>query len=98
MGEFDYARGAYHVPANAAHAWVEVYFPDYGWVEFEPTAVRSPFVYQRGATPLSTATPSPRPATPNSSQVWKTVAWVAGFVGLLALTGAVWRLSRLREP
>jgi transglutaminase-like putative cysteine protease len=22
---------------NAAHAWVEVYFPDYGWVEFDPT-------------------------------------------------------------
>jgi hypothetical protein len=22
---------------SAAHAWVEVYFPDYGWVEFDPT-------------------------------------------------------------
>jgi transglutaminase-like putative cysteine protease len=25
------------VPLSAAHAWVEVYFPDYGWVEFDPT-------------------------------------------------------------
>ncbi len=24
-----------------AHAWPEVYFPDYGWVGFEPTAARS---------------------------------------------------------
>ena len=22
---------------SAAHAWVEVYFPDYGWVTFDPT-------------------------------------------------------------
>jgi transglutaminase-like putative cysteine protease len=25
------------VSVSAAHAWVEVYFPDYGWVEFDPT-------------------------------------------------------------
>ena len=25
------------VPISAAHAWVEVYFPIYGWVEFDPT-------------------------------------------------------------
>jgi transglutaminase-like putative cysteine protease len=25
------------VPFSAAHAWVEVYFPSYGWVEFDPT-------------------------------------------------------------
>ena len=22
---------------NGAHAWVQVYFPGYGWVEFDPT-------------------------------------------------------------
>lgn len=29
---------AYRVRANNAHTWVEVYFPEYGWVQFEPTA------------------------------------------------------------
>lgn len=25
------------VGADASHAWVSVYFPDYGWIEFDPT-------------------------------------------------------------
>jgi transglutaminase-like putative cysteine protease len=25
------------VPVSAAHAWVDVYFPGYGWVQFDPT-------------------------------------------------------------
>jgi len=31
------ARILEHVSISAAHAWVEVYFPEYGWVEFDPT-------------------------------------------------------------
>mgnify|MGYP001812553701 FL=1 len=29
--------GAYHIVEWDGHSWPEVYFPDYGWVEFEPT-------------------------------------------------------------
>ncbi|MBN2050928.1 MAG: transglutaminase family protein, partial [Spirochaetales bacterium] len=30
----------YHpVRADMAHAWVEVFFPEYGWVEFDPTSM-----------------------------------------------------------
>jgi transglutaminase-like putative cysteine protease len=29
--------GFYPVRANMAHAWVEVYFPGFGWIEFDPT-------------------------------------------------------------
>lgn len=45
MGEFDQERQAFQVQESAAHAWVEVYFPPYGWIEFEPTIVRSAIVY-----------------------------------------------------
>jgi transglutaminase-like putative cysteine protease len=31
-------NGVYHVLESDSHAWVEVYFPGYGWIEFEPTA------------------------------------------------------------
>jgi len=37
-GAFDAASGVYEVRSADAHAWPEVFFPDYGWVEFEPTA------------------------------------------------------------
>ncbi len=37
-GEYDAQRGVYQVHQFNAHTWVEVYFPKYGWVEFEPTA------------------------------------------------------------
>lgn len=32
------AIGTYRVLERNAHAWVEVYFPTYGWIQFEPTA------------------------------------------------------------
>lgn len=36
-GEWDAASGASIIRARDYHAWVEVYFPGYGWVEFDPT-------------------------------------------------------------
>ncbi len=37
-GKYDDGRGQFTVTAANAHSWVEIYFPSYGWVEFEPTA------------------------------------------------------------
>jgi hypothetical protein len=38
MGAYDYERAQYIVTENYAHSWVEIYFANIGWVEFEPTA------------------------------------------------------------
>jgi len=36
-GEFNDLTSQYVVRASNAHSWVEVYFPDYGWISFDPT-------------------------------------------------------------
>ncbi len=33
--------GLFHINESAAHTWPELYFPELGWVEFEPTAARA---------------------------------------------------------
>ncbi|MFC2026044.1 transglutaminase family protein, partial [Chloroflexota bacterium] len=38
QGEYDETTGGYIVTEASAHSWVEVYFPEIGWIEFEPTA------------------------------------------------------------
>ena len=43
--QYDHSENRYTVPASAAHAWVEVYFPQYGWVEFEPTPIHPQLLY-----------------------------------------------------
>jgi transglutaminase-like putative cysteine protease len=41
-GTLDPATGKFQVKELDAHAWVEVYFPLYGWIEFEPTPSQVP--------------------------------------------------------
>jgi transglutaminase-like putative cysteine protease len=36
-GEYNDLGGDYIIRESDAHAWVEVYFPSYGWITFDPT-------------------------------------------------------------
>jgi hypothetical protein len=39
-GHLDENEGAYIIFESEAHAWVEVFFPRYGWINFEPSVLR----------------------------------------------------------
>jgi hypothetical protein len=41
-GTFDHATNSYMVSDLDAHAWVEAWFPGYGWVRFDPTPAAAP--------------------------------------------------------
>ncbi len=41
-GDYDEATQQYIVREKQAHGWVEVYFPAYGWMPFEPTPIYNP--------------------------------------------------------
>jgi hypothetical protein len=36
-GVYDSSQNLYQIRAVDAHSWVEIFFPDYGWIAFEPT-------------------------------------------------------------
>jgi len=46
----------YRVRERNSHAWPELYFPGYGWVEFEPTAIQ-PLIARPTPQPAATAAP-----------------------------------------
>ena len=63
-GATDTKTGEYIVRDFDAHSWVEAYYPDYGWITFDPTPAASPARSQpadaasvsgssSGATPLA---------------------------------------------
>lgn len=46
QGDYDQETGRYVVRERHGHSWPEVFFPGYGWVEFEPTASELAIVRQ----------------------------------------------------
>ena len=61
-GTFDSATRRWVVSDLGAHAWVEVWFPHYGWVRFDPTPSADPALSTDSAVTSPGAGPSPGPA------------------------------------
>jgi len=84
-GDYDYSRRAYAVTAGSAHAWVEVYFPGFDWVEFEPTASQTPFAYAGLAQAVPGTTPAPAAGPTSLPPAVTTILLGLGMAGGIAL-------------
>jgi transglutaminase-like putative cysteine protease len=49
-GTYNTTKSRYEVRGEDAHTWVEAYFPNYGWIPFEPTNDTVYLPIQRGST------------------------------------------------
>jgi transglutaminase-like putative cysteine protease len=100
-GEYDGLLRKYRVPAKAAHAWVEVYFPGYGWIEFEPTSSQVVFDYTSAETEQPDRLPeSSQPRSADSASTSIVIGVISALLlGLIGVMGyMLWRryaLSRL---
>jgi hypothetical protein len=99
-GSYDIDTARYTITEADAHSWVEVYFPAYGWVEFEPTGGRPPIErpVQTEATPTfenGALTPGGgRTETGTSPVWWPTLLW--GLGGAVAAAFAWQMVDRIR--
>lgn len=100
-GPYDPYRAEYIVTEASAHAWPEIYFPGYGWIEFEPTP-GFPLIERAGEAPEAPdweeAGPVdvPRPAVTWQSRLNRVGRWVLWGVLLLAGAAVVaWPLADL---
>jgi transglutaminase-like putative cysteine protease len=98
-----YASGTYYpeqaqyvVTEADAHSWVEIYFPEYGWIDFEPTAAQ-PVTDRSGQVPrpepptdaLSLPADTPLQALESRFSWW---LLLSGGLALLAAGGMSWLL------
>jgi transglutaminase-like putative cysteine protease len=67
QGEPNDVGTIYYILQNDAHAWVEVYFPGVGWVEFEPTVSQSPLVRPEGVSQNDLSGENLMPLTPGET-------------------------------
>jgi transglutaminase-like putative cysteine protease len=97
-GEYDPQHDAYRVPASAAHAWVEVYFPTYGWIEFEPTATLATFEYHASTESSLSSSPggSAEAASPFTAAHF--ILGLAVLIGAVILFQVIKQLTRRRDP
>jgi protein-glutamine gamma-glutamyltransferase len=87
-GSYNPITDLYQVEAKDAHAWVQVWFPGYGWQNFDPTA----------DVPLANPSPGSIIAA-GTAHVLGQLPWIPiGAVLVVVVTAVVVRRRHLRRP
>jgi hypothetical protein len=89
MGTFNFDDDVYVVTGKNAHAWSEVYFPGYGWIEFEPTPTERIFEYVGDDASGDAALDPEASAGGTSSLAIPIWAWGLGLLAIVAFV-IVW--------
>ena len=106
-GEYDEQRQRFTVVEADAHSWPEIYFTDYGWIPFEPTAAQPVYVRQPvgietqvadgDAADLASQLAQLRRQAWLLSGVWRWALLLALPLLLILAVRTIWRDWRLRQ-
>ena len=106
VGRWDPVEAVWIVTESEAHSWPEVYFPEVGWIPFEPTAGRATLT-RIGAPEFSGVTrsapvPAPVPeATATESMAnWEMLVWLVPLAVVIwgVARGVAWWRRRREDP
>ncbi|NTW43735.1 MAG: transglutaminase domain-containing protein, partial [Anaerolineaceae bacterium] len=98
-GTYVKEQGSFLISGDSAHAWVEVYFPDYGWISFEPTPSQEVPLYAQVDDQLFVS--APKILTPQ--EIARRLRWLWGFIvlcGVLVLFLAgrwIWKITTIKR-
>ena len=95
-----YASGLYDKPLQRyivteadAHSWAEIYFPDIGWVEFEPTANRETISQPPDLSPTDLLGQNLPPPMGDDFPRYVDWRWLIGLIaglGLIIISASIW--------
>ena len=98
-GVFNDEQGYFEVTGDMAHAWVEVYFAEYGWIPFEPTPSQMVplYVYSVFNEIENIQDSSSDPGSDNVSTGLKILETISVIVLILILVWSSWRVILIRK-
>lgn len=103
-GAYDSTTRTYHVVEANAHSWTQIYFPEYGWVDFEPTSGQAPLARKATAAMMeppnsfsNNANILPALAQRTIEQNWLVVPGIILTLGLIALASLIGESLYLRR-
>lgn len=82
VGHWNEVEHLWSITEAEAHSWPEIYFPDYGWIPFEPTAGRPELTRiglpaaATGSSAPDVPSPEPPPAPSELNWNWQLLFWV----------------------
>jgi transglutaminase-like putative cysteine protease len=97
-GGYDHSLEAYMVRHYNGHSWPQVYFPDWGWIGFEPTGSQ-PVRQLQEEVEYTGSGAVPRPAGPPARVIrtrWRIAALAALGLALIVLL-VLWARPRLKR-